>query len=163
MPQQPAPATPKPTSSEDLNVTDDLNTQLDSAGNMTSKLTNLMKGQGFSDSDIGAITSKLNAGDSSDITDTLTEGFSSLLEEGGTSMLGTALDFLGPLGALAGVGLGIYGAVEGDDEDDSAIANAKTYQSDLTFLGSSPQLQTGSIAMPTMDTTQLRTGGMMNF
>lgn len=135
-------------------------TQLDSS----KTLQGLLKSSGIDDDTITNLMSGFSKG--SDIDDLL-DGGAELLSEGTSSLLGTiggfALDALGPLGAIGGLVGGIYSLVEQDDASETAEKNATAYQKDLTSLSATPTLSTGSIAMPTMDTTQFRTGGMMNF
>ena len=124
----------------------------------------MLKNSGMDDDTITNLMSGFSKGD--DVADLLDAG-AGLFGEGASSLLGTAgsfaLDALGPLGAIGGLVGGIYSLVEEDDAADTAAKNAKAYQTDLTSLSATPSLSTGSIAMPTMDTTQFRTGGMMNF
>ena len=86
---------------------------------------------------------------------------------GGTSTLlavgGAALEALGPLSMFAGVGLGIYSAWEEGKQEETAKNNAAKYTSDVNALSAAPQLATGSIAMPVMDSTAFRSGGISNF
>lgn len=86
---------------------------------------------------------------------------------GGTSTLaavgGAALEALGPLSMFAGVGLGIYSAYEEGKQEETAKNNAAKYTADVNALSAAPQLSTGSIAMPVMDSTAFRSGGISNF
>lgn len=129
-----------------------------------SALQAMLKNSGMDDDTITNLMSGFSKGD--DVADLLDAG-TSIFGEGASTLLGTVgsgiLDALGPLGAIGGLVGGIYSLVEEDDAQETAQKNAKAYQTDLTSLSATPSLSTGSIAMPTMDTTQFRTGGMMNF
>lgn len=129
-----------------------------------SALQAMLKNSGMDDDTITNLMSGFSKGD--DVADLLDAG-TSLFSDGASTLLGTigsgVLDALGPIGAIGGLVGGIYSLVEEDDAEETAQKNAKAYQSDLTSLSATPSLSTGSIAMPTMDTTQFRTGGMMNF
>jgi len=121
----------------------------------------------LSDEDAGNLVTKLASGgsDLEDIIGAGTDILSSLGSAGSgvLGFLGAGAEVLGPLSAIAGVGLGIYGAIESGQHQEEQEAKVSEYQSDLQKLSSSTELQTGSIAMPTMDTSQFRTGGMLNF
>jgi hypothetical protein len=113
------------------------------------------------------LISKL-AGGGSDLEDIIGAGSDILSSMSGAlggalGVLGTTAEFLGPLSAVAGVGMGIYSVIEQGDEEKAQQSKLTEYKGDLQNLSNTTQLQTGSIAMPTMDTSQFRTGGMMNF
>jgi hypothetical protein len=76
---------------------------------------------------------------------------------------GAALESLGPLSMFAGVGLGIYSAWEEGKQEETAKDNAAKYNADVNALSAAPELSTGSIAMPVMDSTAFRSGGISNF
>jgi hypothetical protein len=129
-------------------------------GNIKSQLN-------LSDEDAGDLISKI-AGGGSDIEDIVGAGSDILSSMSGAmggilGTLGATAEVLGPLSAIAGIGMGIYSAIEQGKEEKAQEEKTKEYQGDLQNLSNTTQLQTGSIAMPTMDTSQFRTGGMMNF
>ena len=64
---------------------------------------------------------------------------------------------------FAGAGLGIYSAITESNAETTAADNATKYAADVSSLSAAPELQTGSIAMPVMDSTAFRTGGISNF
>ena len=74
-----------------------------------------------------------------------------------------ALEALGPLSMFAGVGLGVYSAWEEGKQEETAQDNANKYNADVNALSAAPELSTGSIAMPVMDSTAFRSGGISNF
>ena len=86
---------------------------------------------------------------------------------GGSSLAlsvgGAALEALGPLSMFAGVGLGVYSAWEEGKQEETAQDNANKYNADVNALSAAPELSTGSIAMPVMDSTAFRSGGISNF
>jgi hypothetical protein len=85
---------------------------------------------------------------------------------GSTTLLavgGAALEALGPLSMFAGVGLGLYSAWEEGKQEQTAKDNASKYTADVNALSTAPELSTGSIAMPVMDSTAFRSGGIANF
>jgi len=127
-------------------------------------LKTMLQGQGLDTDAIEQLAKGAGSGSLEDLLGTGAELFGS---EAATSLAGTvgsmALDALGPLGALGGVVTGIWSAIESDDVEQTASKNASDYQKDLTFLDQTPQLQTGSIAMPSMDSSLFRTGGIGNF
>ena len=86
---------------------------------------------------------------------------------GGSSLAVTlgagALEALGPLSMFAGVGLGVYSAWEEGKQEETAQDNAAKYNADVNALSAAPELSTGSIAMPVMDSTAFRSGGTANF
>ena len=86
---------------------------------------------------------------------------------GGSSLAlsvgGAALEALGPLSMFAGVGLGVYSAWEEGKQEETAQDNANKYNADVNALSAAPELSTGSIAMPVMDSTAFRSGGISTF
>lgn len=129
-------------------------------GNIKSQLN-------LSDDDAGELISKI-AGGGADIEDIVGAGSDILSSMSGSlggvlGFLGSTAEVLGPLSAIAGIGMGIYSAIEQGKEEEASEKKVTQYQSDVQNLSNTTQLQTGSIAMPTMDTSQFRTGGMMNF
>ena len=129
------------------------------------ELQSLLSKQGMSGEDMTAML-KGFTGDSEDLLSAGTDLLGGLGGES-TGLLATIggglLDTLGPLGAVGGLVAGIWSAVSSDDAVNTAKKNASDYQSDINYLSATPQLSTGSIAMPTMDTTSFRTGGLSNF
>ena len=113
--------------------------------------------------DVADIGKLLSGG--GDIADTLT----SLATGGAAESLGLlgaasiATEALGPLSMFAGAGVGIWQAVSEEQAESKAADNAKKYETMAQSLSAAPQLQTGSIALPTMDSSQFRSGGMANF
>ena len=138
-----------------------------SQGGGINVLSKLLSKQGLGDDAITNLLGGLSKGE--DVSDLLGAGADLLTgaDAAGSSLLATAgsfaLDALGPVGAIGGLVAGIWSAVSSDDALDTARTNAADYQKDVTYLSSTPQLSTGSIAMPTMDTTSFRTGGLTNF
>ena len=129
-------------------------------GNIKSQLN-------LSDEDAGDLITKI-AGGGADIEDIVGAGSDILSSMSGAmggilGTLGATAEVLGPLSAIAGIGMGIYSAIEQGKEEKESEEKVSQYQSDVQNLSNTTQLQTGSIAMPTMDTSQFRTGGMMNF
>ena len=143
-------------------TTAELTSQTESGG--LSSLKSMLSNQGMNTDDIGSLLKGLGSGD--DLTDVLSAG-ADMFGGGSSSLLGTIggglLDALGPVGALGGAIAGIWSAVSSDDALETATKNAKSFQNDVTYLSATPQLSTGSIAMPTMDTTSFRSGGLSNF
>ena len=129
------------------------------------ELQSLLSKQGMSGEDMTAML-KGFTGDTEDLLSAGTDLLGGLGGES-TGLLATIggglLDTLGPLGAVGGLVAGIWSAVSSDDAVNTAKKNAADYQSDINYLSATPQLSTGSIAMPTMDTTSFRTGGLSNF
>lgn len=113
--------------------------------------------------DVADIGKLLSGG--GDIADTLT----SLATGGAAESLGLlgaasiATEALGPLSMFAGAGVGIWQAVSEEQAESKAADNAKKYETMAQGLSAAPQLQTGSIALPTMDSSQFRSGGLSNF
>lgn len=136
--------------------------QQTAVNNMRGSLKNL----GMSDDDVSGLVGKLSGG--TDIEDLLQTG-SSILGSMGEGLggvlgfLGSASEVLGPLSAVAGIGMGIYAEVKQREEEKGQGDKLREYQGDLQTLSGSTALQTGSIAMPTLDTSQFRTGGIGNF
>lgn len=134
---------------------------------MASFKGNIKSQLGLSDDDAGELLSKI-AGGGADIEDIVGAGSDILSSMSGSlggvlGFLGSTAEVLGPLSAIAGIGMGIYSAIEQGKEEAQSEKKVTQYQSDVQNLSNTTQLQTGSIAMPTMDTSQFRTGGMMNF
>ena len=79
-------------------------------------------------------------------------------------LLGSALDFLGPIGMLVGVGTTIYGLTK-DAQTESDSASKQTNLDNLTAnINDLGGMSYGSIASTPMDTTQVRGGGAsLNF
>tara|TARA_R110000787_G_scaffold74143_3_gene164931 strand:- start:997 stop:2142 length:1146 start_codon:yes stop_codon:yes gene_type:complete len=93
----------------------------------------------------------------------------SLIGEG-ASIGGRVLGALGVLGDIAGPAMdifGLYESIKGQiDAEKKQDALNKDVQSTLLQekdLLVKPEFSMGSMAMPTMDTSQMRSGGMMNF
>tara|TARA_R110001599_G_scaffold103072_2_gene262382 strand:- start:1480 stop:2523 length:1044 start_codon:yes stop_codon:yes gene_type:complete len=80
-----------------------------------------------------------------------------------SGVLGTAGEILGPLGVLASLGFGIYDSIEQSKQDREEKAQAVKTQDGLNQLADKPTFSSGSRAMPSFDTTQFRSGGLMNF
>ena len=143
-------------------TTAELTAQTESGG--MNSLKSMLSNQGMNTDDIGSLLKGLGSGE--DLTDVLSAG-ADMFGGGSSSLLGTIggglLDALGPVGALGGAIAGIWSAVSSDDALETATKNAKSFQNDVTYLSATPQLSTGSIAMPTMDTTSFRSGGLSNF
>ena len=77
--------------------------------------------------------------------------------------LDVASDVLGPVGVFAGLGLGIYDEIEQEKQAKAETAQAHTEQLQVNTLADKPTFSSGSRAMPSFDTTQFRSGGLMNF
>ena len=95
-----------------------------------------LKNLGMSDDDVSGIVGKLGAG-GSDIEDLLQTG-SSILGSMGEGFgrcfwgfLGSASEVLGPLSAVAGIGMGIYAEVKQREEEKGQSDKARQYQGDL--------------------------------
>ena len=109
---------------------------------------------GASAEDLGDLV----GGVSGDLAGGLTGGYATAAAVGGA-----ALEALGPLSMFAGAGLGIYSAIEEANQAQNAKNNATKYDADVAALSAAPELQTGSIAMPVMDSTAFRSGGTSQF
>ena len=167
----PEPAPVAPTTAPTVEATEGtttLESQISSTATDTLNTfkTAIGKQLGMSDDDVANLTSKIGSG--VDVEDLVTAG-SSVLDGVSGAMggimggLGAAAEVLGPLSLVAGVGMGIWAAIKGGEQEESQAKKTTEYTADLQNLSNSTALQTGSIAMPTMDTSQFRTGGMMNF
>lgn len=75
----------------------------------------------------------------------------------------TVGEALGPLGILAGLGFGIYDEIEEQKQVAKEKAQAVATQNELNELANKPTFSVGSRALPSFDTTQFRSGGLMNF
>lgn len=145
-------------------ITAEINTaQQDALGGMRSSLKQL----GLSDDDAGSLVGKIASGGGD--TEDLLSGASELLSSfssgvgGVLGALGGASEVLGPLSVVAGIGMGIWGEVKQAREEAQSKIKVGEYQKDLQNLTDTTALQTGSIAMPTLDTSQFRAGGIGNF
>jgi hypothetical protein len=125
----------------------------------------ISKTLGMSDEDAGALVSKIATGGTEDIISAGSDILGSLSGwgSGALAVLGTTAEVLGPLAMVGGIGLGIYDEVKQEEQEEKQAQKVQTYQDDLQKLSNTTALQTGTIAMPTLDTSQFRTGGMMNF
>ncbi|MCH9838706.1 hypothetical protein K0U83_23785 [bacterium] len=127
---------------------------------------------------LGATASKLFGGELGDVADIgkllagggdIADTLAGLATGGAAESLGLlgaasiATEALGPLSMFAGAGVGIWQAVSEEKAESKAADNAKKYEVMAQSLSAAPQLQTGSIAMPAMDSSQFRSGGMANF
>ena len=101
-------------------------------------------------------------GESSSVWDTIGSVLGKI-GEGTASTLDTALAYAGPLGEIAGIGMGVYSIVESMIDGDKAEERKADLQNDLNALKDNVGLSMGSTAMPTLDTTQFRSGGLQNF
>jgi hypothetical protein len=174
VPAEPAPVAPEPVAPTTATpVVEGGATELQSQlGSMTSDALSTFRSTiqsklNLSDGDADTLMSKLVSG-GSDVEDLLGAGSDilgtlSATAGGAMGILGGISSVLGPVAAVAGIGLGIYSVFKQEDDQINQANKLKEYQGDLQKLSDSTQLQTGSIAMPTMDTSQFRTGGMMNF
>ena len=72
-------------------------------------------------------------------------------------------DALGPIMMVAGLGMGIYSSIEQAKEYKEEVRKAKMITQDLQNYAESPAVSMGSMALPSLDSTQFRQGGMMNF
>ena len=107
--------------------------------------------------------------------ETLEEGGGEALEEGSSSLLstigetaGSALSSIGeaiaPVGLAVGVGMGLYDAYEEHKSYKSDLANEQKVQGELNNMAfNEPSFSLGSRALPSFDTSQFRSGAMMNF
>lgn len=77
--------------------------------------------------------------------------------------LGTAGDVLGPLGVVASLGMGIYDTIEEGKQEAQEKAQATKTQNEINELANKPSFSSGSRALPSFDTTQFRSGSLMNF
>lgn len=75
----------------------------------------------------------------------------------------TVGEALGPLGIIAGLGFGIYDEVEEQKQAQKEKAQATATQNELNQLANKPTFSVGSRALPSFDTTQFRSGSLMNF
>lgn len=125
----------------------------------------ISKTLGMSEDDATALLSKVAGGGTEDLISAGSDilGSMSGWGSGALAFLGTTAEVLGPLAMVGGIGLGIYDEVKQEDMEEKQAEKVSAYQKDLQTLSNSTPLQTGTIAMPTLDTSQFRTGGMMNF
>lgn len=75
----------------------------------------------------------------------------------------TVGEALGPLGILAGLGFGIYDEIAEQQQATKEKAEATKVQSQLNQLANQPTFSVGSRALPSFDTSQFRSGSLMNF
>jgi len=102
------------------------------------------------------------------LDDLATGGAETLAEMGGAtagSVLGTALGFLGPVGMLAGIGMGIASLFkEGETQSKEAEVDKNYAKATLSLQkfqaigGGTPEFTTGSMAMPVLDSSSFRAG-----
>ncbi len=78
-------------------------------------------------------------------------------------VLDTASEVLGPLGVLTGLGFGIYDEIEEQKQHAQETQQANKTQAELNELSNKPTFSSGSRAMPSFDTSQFRSGSLMNF
>lgn len=125
----------------------------------------LSKTLGMSEEDATSLLSKVAGGGTEDLISAGSDILGSLSGwgSGALAFLGTTAEVLGPLAMVGGIGLGIYDEVKQEEQEEKQAQKVSAYQQDLQTLSNSKPLQTGTIAMPTLDTSQFRTGGMMNF
>jgi len=90
-------------------------------------------------------------------TQTVARGLS-----GVTGLLGGALEALGPLADVAGVGFGIESIIQGDKEQKQEEIKQNQLETAVNMLGV-PMQAPGLGTAPVLDTRVDRSGGMMNF
>ena len=114
-PEPNIPATPlKPSTTLAPEQTAQLDTELSSTKSaLSDKAMGILKSAGVDTGDLSA--EELASGLSDKASSMLGETGSTILSKVG-GFLGDAMDFLGPLGEVAGIGLSIYGAVRGSEE-----------------------------------------------
>ncbi len=156
------PATPlKPSTTTTLapEQTAQLDTELSSTKTaLSDKAMGILKSAGL---DTGDLTAE-------ELASGLTDKASSMIGESGSTILsrvggflGDAMDFLGPLGEVAGIGMSIYGAIEGQQEAD-AEENVKNQLAQVSaHINDMGGMSMGSMSLAPMDTEQFRGGGAM--
>lgn len=149
----PDPSAPPPEPSDDLTAKPTAPTADDLLGGQ------VREAGASAESELGDFATKAfgGLGDVTDIAGALTGAAG---DEGLTALgaLGIGAEALGPLSLLAGAGVGIWEAVSAEQAASKAADNASKYQEMAQSLSAAPQLQTGSIALPVMDSTQFRSG-----
>lgn len=114
--------------------------------------------------ELGAIESGAQA--TEDATTGLLSGLGDVISGVGEAVsgaLGTAGEVLGPIGVLTSLGFGIYDSIEEGKQEAQEKAQAVKTQGELNQLADKPTFSSGSRAMPSFDTTQFRSGSLMNF
>lgn len=137
--------------------TNELDTELASTKNaLSDKAMNILKGAGVDTGDLSA--EELASGLGGKAGELLGDTGSTILGRIG-GFLGDAMDFLGPLGEIAGIGMSLYGAIEGQKEAD-AEENAKNQLAQVSaHINDMGGMSMGSMSLAPMDTETFRGGG----
>jgi hypothetical protein len=153
----PAPDTTPPKPSTLAPETNELDTELSSTKNaLSDKAMSILKGAGVDTGDLTA--EELASGLGGKAGELLGDTGSTILGRIG-GFLGDAMDFLGPLGEIAGIGMSIYGAIEGNKEAD-AEENAKNQLAQVSaHINDMGGMSMGSMSLAPMDTETFRGGG----
>ena len=146
---------PKPTTLTP--ETAELDTQLESTKTaLSDRAMGILKSAGVDTGDLSA--EELASGLSEKASSMFGEAGSTILSKVG-GFLGDALDVLGPVGEVAGIGMSIYGAIKGSDEADEE-ANSKNELSQVaSHINDMGGISMGSMSLAPMDTESFRTGG----
>ena len=165
---RPAPAIAQPDPVPDIQATPlrpsisqpetaELNTELESTKNaLSDRAMGILKSAGIDTGDLSA--EELASGLSDKASSMFGEAGSSILSRVG-GFLGDALDVLGPIGEVAGIGMSIYGAIKGSDEANEE-ANSKNQLAQVaSHINDMGGISMGSMSLAPMDTESFRSGG----
>ena len=167
-PRPPAPAIAQPDPVPDIQATPlrpsiaqpetaQLDTELESTKNaLSDRAMGILKSAGIDTGDLSA----------EELASGLSDKASSMFGEAGSSILGRvggflsdALDVLGPVGEVAGIGMSIYGAIKGSEESDKET-NAQNQLSQVSaHINDMGGMSMGSMSLAPMDTESFRSGG----